>query len=442
MAWLRGLSLHARLILIAGITGLAALLFAGWAIGDVLEGVVRRNLGEKLDAQVMMLARAVEPDGRVNPQKIVALPGFDRPGSPWGWRVQTAAGEWTGGSPIMGQELRPARHRHGGARRFGRARTPEGVRLHLVERRLDTPGGEARITAAGPRFIIERPLRAAMTPLLLSLALLGAGLAAATLVQLRYGLRPVRALRDDVAKVRSGAAAHLPEDQPKELRPLASEVNALIDQNAAGLESARNHVANLAHGLKTPLATLALRLEREGASADSRALVAQLDKRIGHHLRRARAAAGAVDRARCDIGAVSADLVMAMQHLNADKALEIATHVPAGTDVALDREDAEEMLGNLLDNACRFAVSRVTVSAAERGAQVALLIEDDGPGIAEDDLPRALHPGTRLDESGRGYGFGLSIVQELVALYGGSVSLARSEKLGGLAVTLLLPKRV
>ncbi|MDB5693264.1 MAG: sensor histidine kinase, partial [Alphaproteobacteria bacterium] len=272
--------------------------------------------------------------------------------------------------------------------------------------------------------------------------LLGLGLVASIWLQLRYGLGPVRALRDAVARVRSGETGLLPADQPRELQPLADEVNALIRQNAAGLDHARRHLANLAHGLKTPLATLSLRLARDDAPAETRALVAQLDARIAHHLRRARSAAATTgQRARTNVAEVAADLIDAVVRVHADRALRFEADIEPSHIAAIDRQDLDELLGNLLDNAARHAGSLVRLSARTDGTMLDLAVEDDGPGMTEEQVTLALRPGARLDESGIGYGLGLSIVHELAELYGGTLRLGRSQALGGLLAGITLPRR-
>lgn len=436
------LSLHARLLLIALTTSVLALFFAGYAIGDVLEHMVRRNFNEKLDTQARVIERAIGSDGKLVVGKVVTLPGFDKADRGWGWRVEAPTGQWQGGEPFYDLAVRPSR-KHGPVDiNWGRARAGDGEPLHVRQHIVKRPQGEYRIETAGPLRVMQRPLRAAMTPLLLSLGVIGAGLGIASLIQLRIGLKPVRSLREAVARVRSGDADRLPEDQPREFQPLAQEVNALIDQNAAGLANARNHSANMAHGLKTPLATLALRLEREGADPETRAIVAQLDKRIAHHLRRARSAAvGTGERARADLFAVVEDLKIAMNHVHADRSIVIESGIAQPIDLAVDREDLDEMLGNLLDNACRFATSRIRVSVVSTGPHAAIRIEDDGPGIALDELEEALMRGKRLDESSRGYGLGLGIVQEIANLYGGDLALEISADMGGLLAHLTLPRR-
>ncbi len=442
---LKPLSLHARLLLIAGLTGFAALTFAAFAIANVLEHVVRHSLYEKMETQIAVIVRAIGPDGSVDTAKIVLLPGFDGRAPGWGWRVDGPRQSWEGGQQIRDLKLyrgRSWQKRHHGGTRAGVAKGPSGLALFVRALDVTRTNGSYRIIAAGPQQIVTRPLRQAVTPLLVSLMLLGLGLAIATWTQLRFGLRPLRNMREAVTRVRTGEAKYLPDDQPKELRPLVQEMNALLDQNAAGLEHARAHVANLAHGLKTPLATLALRLEREKASDESRELVAQLDKRIAHHLRRARSAsAGSGDRTRTPIAPVIADLLLAMEHIHSARKLTMGSCVDGNPTVAIDREDLDEMLGNLLDNACRFARRNVQVTSNNEGQNHHILIEDDGLGIAPEQLGAALNPGTRLDESGKGYGFGLGIVRELAELYGGSLYLEKSATLGGLCAKLALPTR-
>ena len=439
----RSLSLHARLLIVATVTGLAALLFAAFTISNVLERFVLRGLDRTLDTQIEALASAITPDGRLDRARVLELPGFHDPRRNWAWRVRTHAGEWTNGPRFAAMDISVHRGRRWPNIRFGEGRLTNGAPVHLRLTRFAMRGGEAEIVAAAPRALLERPLYEAMGSLAVSLALLAAGLAAATIIQLRYGLRPVRRLRDAVARVRSGAEQRLPIDQPRELRPLAEEVNALVEQNEAGLEHARSHLSNLAHGLKTPLTTLSLQLARENASAEARALVEQLDERIAHHLRRARSAApGAGGRARSVVADVANGLAEALRRIHADRGVGVTVLVDPALAVAVDPQDLDEMLGNLLDNGCRHAAMRVLLSAEAEESNIVIEIADDGAGLTEAEAGEALRPGARLDESGTGYGFGLAIVRELVELYGGQLTLARSGALGGLAARLSLPSTV
>jgi signal transduction histidine kinase len=436
------LSLHARLIAIAAITSILALAFAAFSIGHVLERFVVRGVDRTLDTQIQALAGAIDEHGHLDRSRVIELGGFRRPQTAWSWRVRSPAGAWNGGATgkVTIDELQQSRK--SGHILWGEGRNGRDTRVHLRVLHYASAAGPVEIMVAAPRVIIDRPLASALNPLLISLGLLGIGLAFATWVQLRYGLRPLRAIGRAVADVRSGEASRLPDDQPRELKPLVEEVNALIAQNEAGLEHARRHLSNLAHGLKTPLATLSLQLAREQASTDSRALVEQLDQRIAHHLRRARSAApGGAGRTQVEVAQIAADLVDALGHIHADRRLAIEVAVQPDARLTMDRQDADEILGNLLDNACRHAAHRVRMTAAIDGAVTAIAIEDDGPGLTEQQVDEALRPGRRLDESGTGYGFGLAITRELVELYGGVLALERSPDLGGLRVQLSLPRR-
>ncbi|WP_375421093.1 sensor histidine kinase [uncultured Sphingomonas sp.] len=440
-------SLFGRLLALSTLTTLAALLFAAIGIGHVLERFVIRGLDQQLDAELSMLARAVRPDGTLDRTRIVDLPVFADRASGWGWRVRGAAGSWTGGDAIVLREPFPGRNREGADHRHARPEPRDGVAssgepVHRREMIVATDAGPVTLVASGPRRVALAPLREAMTPLLVSLALLGAALALATGVQLRVGLRPLRAISAALADVRAGRARHIPADQPFELAPLAHELNALIDQNEAGLAHARRHVANLAHGLKTPLAALGVRLAESGSDPDGSlsAMVAQIDRSIRHHLGRARAATpGVSTRASTRVGTAVDGLITAMHRIHADAAIAVTVDVWPDAMVTVDAQDVDEMLGNLLDNAWRHARSAIAIGVAAIGTAIEVRIDDDGTGIPASARDDALAPGRRLDERGEGYGFGLSITRELAELNGGSLALATSSILGGLSVTLLLP---
>ena len=467
-------SLFGRMLAIAALSTGVALLFAGVTIGHVLERFVTRGLDERLDAQVAVLARAVRPDGSLDRSRAIDLPEFGDPGSDWSWHVQGPAGRADSGTsrplppaaalparpitappPSAPRDVGPPRPPGPGAldgpdapegpsqRRPhpGETRDRGGERLHSRTLEVTTPRGTVTITAIGPRRIVEEPLREAMIPLLGSLALLGVGLALATLVQLRFGLRPLRDLRTSLAAVRAGTERHVPDDQPGELQPLVTELNALIDQNAAGLAHARQHVANLAHGLKTPLAALSLRLAEADAGADVRDMVDQIDRRVRHHLGRARADATGGGRNRTALAPAIADLVAVLRRIQADRPMTLDIAVPDDLAVQIDPQDLDEMIGNLLDNAWRHARSALSIAATSIDGAVILEIADDGEGLDGTAMAQAVLPGRRLDERGDGHGFGLSITRELAELNGGTVMLDRSPVLGGLLVRLTLPQR-
>ncbi|WP_420132220.1 ATP-binding protein, partial [Rhodopseudomonas sp.] len=268
----------------------------------------------------------------------------------------------------------------------------------------------------------------------------GVALITAMLLQVRLGLRPLERLRRAIADVRGGVRERVPEDQPGELQPLADELNALLSENAANLERARRHVSNLAHGLKTPLATLSVALRKEAPGAeDVQSLVLLMDRRIRHHLGRARAAAlGGPVRARTLLAPRVADLALVLAKVNADKPIDVVQIIAPTVAVACEQQDVDEMLGNVLENAFVWCRTKVTVRATAEGRSVVLTIEDDGPGLSAEQMANAVRAGHRLDESAPGFGFGLSITRELAELYAGALMLRRSE-LGGLCVEMRLP---
>jgi signal transduction histidine kinase len=443
---------------VAALSTIAALLFAGFAIGHVFERFVMRGLDDRLDAQVQVLARAVRPDGTLDRTRVINLPGFDEPNAGWAWRVDGPRGMQSTnaaglkmvekGDPRAGTAVRPGPHEFADREpRPGEGHDGRGKAVHIRTVTLTTSAGQVSISASGPRRIVDAPVREAMVPLLLSLGLLGIGLGFATLLQLRFGLKPLRDMQTRVAEVVAGDRLHVPTDQPTELVPLAGELNRLIDRNEERLEHARRHAANLAHGLKTPLAALRLNVADAGAGWNDReslvAAIDQMDRRITHHLRRARAAApGGIDRARTLLAPAIDDLLAVLARIYADRDIDVVLQAVPDCTMAIDPQDLDEMLGNVLDNAWRHARSRIAISAAivDLTNLVRVVIEDDGHGLPESDPAAAIIRGQRMDEGGEGHGFGLAITQELAQLYGGRIELGLSS-LGGAAILIELPTR-
>ncbi len=422
------------------------------AIGFALHRFIQGQIDQRLDNQIVFLASAL----RANPDGTLALTGsadgppFDRPGHGSYWQITGPKN--TLRARALGDERLDARPKGPPPRRKADPRRdrpvpadgpgPDGQALPFRVLTIPPDAGPATVIASAPRTAVLRPLREALTTLAISLGLLGMALIGAMFLQVRLGLRPLARLRSDLDRVRAGLADRLPEDQPTEVAPLARDLNAMLAQNAANLERARRHVANLAHGLKTPLATLAVILaDRErAASADSRALVDAMERRIRHHLTRARMAAlGGPARARTDIIEALGGLVAVLGKVHADKRITSAIDVPHGLTVACERQDFDEIAGNVLENAFKRARGRVDVAARSAPERtITLRVEDDGPGLSADEAVSALKPGQRVDETIPGFGFGLPIACELAELYGGSVAIKRAE-IGGLRVILRLP---
>ncbi len=324
---------------------------------------------------------------------------------------------------------------------------PNGQQLEVVENELvlGTQNKVARFRVMGNRSELDAEISDFERQLLTYLALFGVGMIAINALAILFGLRPLGRVREALASVREGAAKQLDGTFPTEIAPLANETNALIENNRRIVERARTQVGNLAHSLKTPLAVMlnegrALGGKR-GKLFEEQSLAMQ--SQLEHYLQRARVAAQRDSVVfRTPVAPVLERMVRVMNKIGGDKTLTLQ---PVAADVVFagEREDFEEIVGNLLENAMKWSKSAVRVSAQRLGSEegkadrFGLVIEDDGPGIPEDKAREALKRGRRLDETKPGTGLGLAIVAELVKEYDGDLSLERSG-LGGLkaAVTL------
>ena len=276
-----------------------------------------------------------------------------------------------------------------------------------------------------------------------AMLILGLGLVSAVFIQVRVGLRPLFDLRDEIADVRKGKSARIGRSYPLEIQPLAEQVNRLLDHNQEVVERQRTHVGNLAHALKTPISVM---LAEAGTTpGDLPELVRRQTKvmqgQVDHHLRRARAAARAAHGLgeTTPVAEVLDELAVMIEQVFRDKNVEIDWRAPDNLSFLGERQDLQEILGNLIENAAKFSKRRVRVSAGGSGlGQMILVVEDDGPGLPADQRDTVMQRGARLDESAPGSGLGLSIVDDLTRAYGGRLNLADSD-MGGLKAVLELP---
>lgn len=446
---LKHASLSRRLLVgAAGFIALA-LVAAAIVIGFVLHRFVQGQIDQRLDTQIVFLSSMLNAadDGVITLTGNADGPPFNRPVRGWYWEVigpkNVLRSRSLEGANIDVPEFRrpPREERPAPAEGVG----PRNTALHFRIQRVTVGRTPLTIVVSAPRSAVNGPLREAMMTLAISLAVLGLALVLAIVLQVRLGLRPLERLRQAVADVRTGRSERVPGEQPLEILPLVSELNGLLEQNAANLERARRHVANLAHGLKTPLATLAIALSERGRDGvnELHALVVLMERRIRHHLGRARAAVlSGPTRAQTLIASHIDDVGKVLGKIYPDKHIAFAQRVPRDLAVACEQQDFDEMAGNLLENAFRWACNKVEVYAQhDDGRSVTIVIEDDGPGLRPDQIPQVLRPGERIDESAPGFGFGLPITRELAELYGGELNLDASQ-LGGLRVMLRLPLAV
>ena len=319
----------------------------------------------------------------------------------------------------------------------------EHVRVAAMQALLPEMKTPLIFIAAEDRSPIDRDIRNFGASVALALALLGAGLVTAVVIQVRFGLQPLFALRREVASVRTGKSERVAGDYPTELEPLANELNALVAHNQDVVERQRTHVGNLAHALKTPLSVmLAEAASQPGSLADVVARQSEtMRQQVDHHLRRARAAARSQGPGeRTAVGPVLEELSLTLDRVFQDDDGEVDWLAPDDLFFHGERQDLLEIAGNVMENACKWRTKRVWAKAEPVSpSQFRLTVEDDGPGLPEERKDEVLKRGARLDETAPGSGLGLSIVDELVKAYGGSVRLSRSN-LGGLKVELLLPR--
>lgn len=274
------------------------------------------------------------------------------------------------------------------------------------------------------------------------------GFMIAGFLQMRTGLSPFTELRSRLSSMRDGRERRLEGEYPAEVQPLVSDLNALLDQREQAVTRAIAKAGDLAHGLKTPLAVLAQEAERarrSGQTEIAEAIDQQVDRmkrQVDYHLAHARAAAsGAAPGARCAVEESADGIARTLRRLHAERGLTIQVDVPPDHAVPAQREDLDEMLGNLLDNACKWARSRITLSSARRaqnGGAIVITVDDDGPGLPPSMRERVLQRGVRADEAAPGSGFGLAIVRDLADVYNGSIALDSSPD-GGLRARLTLP---
>lgn len=340
-----------------------------------------------------------------------------------------------------------------GAPISARTTGPDNEPLRVVARYVTLPNMESQpvviLAAADERPASQAVRRFAVLAITL-LGLLSLGLLAAIYLQVRLGLKPLFDLREQVAGVREGRATRVDGVYPTEIQPLASELNSLIDHNKNIVERAQTHVGNLAHALKTPIAVLLNESESKQGSDPGLAdivgrQVETMRKQVDHHLHRARAAArGQTIGVSSPVEDIIASLARTLPRIYRDKDIDITLEIEPGLAFRGEKRDLDELVGNLMDNACKWTESRVRVRAVRHATDEGLMIitvEDDGPGMKVEDFETAVKRGTRLDEATPGTGFGLAIVDDLARAYKGALNLSASS-MGGLSAALTLPRRI
>ncbi|MET3854034.1 HAMP domain-containing sensor histidine kinase [Rhizobium sp. OAE497] len=456
-------SLTARVLLLTTVWSTVALVVIGLLISTLYRRSAERGFQDLLRAQLYNVINSVTigDQGALAGSPQLGDLRFAQPRTGWYWVVEPLGTYTTAPlvSPSLGSATIPVPSVleapfDKNYERYYQVTDASGNRVQVAETEvvLDTDGRAARVRVTGNVEVVESDVSNFSHSLYLALAGFGVGSLIVNALAILFGLKPLDKARAALERIRAGESEQLKGDFPREILPLANEVNALIDSNRRIVERARMQVGNLAHSLKTPIAVLlneARVLERShGELVKNQAEAMQ--GQVQSYLNRARIAAQRESvLARTDAEPALERLVRVMRRLNVDKEFELSVTQPHLA-VAMEQQDLEETVGNLLENAARFAVHKVKVSASEaaedvKGAEtsgrrhwVELIVEDDGPGLEPDQIKEALKRGKRLDESKPGTGLGLSIVTEIANEYQGRLELSRGAA-GGLKAKLILP---
>ncbi len=435
---MRRSGLAARLLVLGIVAALVVAGIGGWWLRGNLHDVVTRSFEQRVLAQADRIAAriVVDADGHAQFDDPRAADEFTRIFSGWYWQVDG------GPAPLRSRSLwdagldtTPAPEATGAA--LLRATGPRGESLLGLARPLSSTAPLV-LRVFGPADDVDRERQRIDHVLAATLLALVGALALTTFVQVRLGLRPLARLRDAIAAIRDGSRERVGEGYGSDLDPLARELDDVLARSARVIARARGHAADLAHALKKPLAVLEADAggPSDVAAPVVRAQTCDMVRLIDRHL--ARAGSGAGERRRLDVGERVAALVTLLAKLHEGRGLSWEDTTPSGLYWRGEPTDFEEMLGNLLDNAGKWARSRVTVRARGGPERLEIAIEDDGPGLDDDQLARIARRGTRFDERVEGSGLGLAITRDIAETYGGSLTFSRGAE-GGLHVNLGLP---
>ena len=451
---MRPSSLSSRLILSSLVVSVVLLVATGLLLASLFTAALERNFDQRLRSVLDGLLANIEVTAEGSPRLSSAIvdPRFGLPLSGWYWQVVPMdAAQGTAdlaSNSLLEQRLTvpPEFAGKAGVQAFYLTDTL-GVTLRAIAQVFTLPGSTRQysVLVAGNYDELSAEVQSFNRALISSLVLLALGLALAVFVQVRFGLRPLRAMQAKLLAIRQGEVTELKGEYPAELRPVADELNLLIQSNAEIVERARTQVGNLAHALKTPLSVLTN--EAAGQETPLAAKVTEqtglMRDQVSLYLDRARRAARAQGLgAVTEVKPVLEALARTLERINRDKAVTVTVDCAEALKFRGERQDLEEMVGNLMDNACKWAAARVTVSArpapsAAGRSLLVIAVEDDGPGLPPELRSQALKRGQRLDETKPGSGLGLAIVRETAAMYNGDVQLDEAS-LGGLRASLTL----
>jgi len=447
-------SLAFRLIAGASLWSAIALVVAGVILTSLYRDTVERAFDERLSVYLKTLVGnlATQAPGQLGDPGNLGEQRFELIYSGWYWQIRQVNGPVLLASRSLSTDTLDIANATSRSSVDGVEQAtlvgPDKQQLRVLQRTITFDVDHRYdVLVAGNASEMQGEITDFRTSVALTLAVFGIGLVASTAFQIRWGLRPLDQVRRGLAALRSGKEQSLDGPFPAEIEPLAKELNALVASNQQIIERARTHVGNLAHALKTPLSVITNEARSDhGKLASKVGEQAEIMRmQINHHLDRARIAARSqVIGAVTEVEPVLARLVRAMRRIHEDRGLTIELQAAQPARFRGEQQDLEEMVGNLVDNACKWASGKVAVevvclpASGEMDGSLVIRVDDDGPGLTAEQMQEATRRGRRLDESKPGSGLGLSIVTDLASLYGGAFEMDRSP-LGGLRAELRLP---
>ena len=437
-------SLTRRLIAISALWIFILLSGGGVTLDRVLTQAVTDNFDSQLDyvLAAMIASSEIDPEGAVRLNRPLGDQRFLEAHSGLYFQVSGSGYERFPSPSLWDRSLQVNPMPKGQlVRTYDSDEFSDGT-LRVMERDVRLPGSSVlwRFQVAEIRTSLDNQIKKLRHTLVKAFLILGTGLIVITVLQVTIGLWPLRKLRREISAVRNGQASRIHDRMPNEVAPLIEELNALLSHNERQAEEARRHAGNLAHALKTPLTVVT-----NEANANSDALkevvlreVMTMRRHVDHHLARARAIGRRGNaQSQAEVWPALLAVERAVARLYPHATIDLAGVKDAV--VRIERQDLDEILGNLIENAAKYGQGRVFVTVEKQGKQVEILIEDDGTGIPENLRGQLFKRGARLDTDKPGTGLGLAIVRDVVEIYGGGVTLEESEDLGGLFVRLALP---
>ncbi len=450
-------SLWFRLIASSAVISAVLLLSAAFLLNAIFVHALERNFDQRLSSAMDGLLASIDlsPDGKPVLQNQLADSRFALPLSGWYWQVRDTSGAETYlTSPSLLEQHIPTTNNDASTDAAGlfaySAQDAKGTHLRVIHQDISLFGKPQKydIRVAGNFSELSGEITSFQHTLFGLLAGLGLALLGALVLQVRYALRPLAAMRYQMNDIRGGKIDHLDENYPTEIQPLATELNLLVDANREIVNRARMQVGNLAHALKTPLSVITNEIGENASSLANkmREQLGVMRDQINLYLERARREARAQNAGySTEVAPVIEALARTVQRIRRDRKIDFQISVPAKLLFRGEKQDLEEMLGNLLDNAGKWAKSKCRVTATalahentDARAWFEITVEDDGPGIAPHQREQALKRGQRLDETKSGSGLGMSIIIETATMYAGGMILEASE-LGGLRAVVKLP---